>query len=326
MQSLFYSLGLISGGLLVGYLWQLAEKGKNDDFSDERIARLRKLLQKIGLLVFMPVSFVAAVWIVSFVDLKLAALPLIGLLALLAGGVLGLGSARLLGRRGPQAGTLYCCGSFTNIGSIGALVAFVFLGEEGFGLVALYKMFEEISYYTIGFPVARYYSGDTQGAGFADRLRKIAQDPFVRAAVLAFCCGLVLNLSGLERPAFFAALNSFLVPAGTFVLLISIGLGMRFSSVTDYWREGLAVSLIKFLMVPALVFALASLLGFGAIDGGLPLKAVLIASSMPVAFTALVAASVFELDLDLANACWLISTAALVVIIPWLSFLLGQLS
>ena len=39
----------------------------------------------------------------------------------------------------------------------------------------------------------------------------------------------------------------------------------------------------------------------------------LIAASMPVAFTALVAASVYELDLDLANACWLTTTGALLV-------------
>jgi len=43
---------------------------------------------------------------------------------------------------------------------------------------------------------------------------------------------------------------------------------------------------------------------------------------MPVAFTALVAASIYDLDLDLANSCWLITTGSLVVVLPWISYLL----
>ena len=67
------------------------------------------------------------------------------------------------------------------------------------------------------------------------------------------------------------------------------------------------------------------MLGLNDIDGGLPAKVVLIAASMPVAFTALVAASIYELDLDLANACWLVTTAALLAVVPWLYFLLSFL-
>jgi hypothetical protein len=43
---------------------------------------------------------------------------------------------------------------------------------------------------------------------------------------------------------------------------------------------------------------------------------------MPVAFNSLVAASIYDLDLDLANACWLISTLSLVVVLPWLYWLI----
>jgi len=136
---------------------------------------------------------------------------------------------------------------------------------------------------------------------------------------------LFLNLSGLQRPVFFEIMNGFFVPFGTFILLVSIGLGMRFSSVGEYLIEGLLVSLIKFVVVPVTAVTVAYFLGFGDINHGLPLKVVLIASSMPVAFGALVVASVYDLDLDLANSCWLITTAALVIVIPWLYFLLSIL-
>ncbi len=44
---------------------------------------------------------------------------------------------------------------------------------------------------------------------------------------------------------------------------------------------------------------------------------------MPVAFNALVATSVYEPNLDLANTCWLAPTFSLIAILPWLYFLLG---
>jgi predicted permease len=233
-----------------------------------------------------------------------------------------LAAAILLNRSDRQKGTLFCCGSFTNIGSIGALVSFVFLGESGFALIALYKLFEEIIYYSIGFPIARYFSGGDRESTFGQRLRTVATDPFFLAATGAFVCGFVLNLSGIPRPFFYETVNAFFVPAGTFILLTSIGLGMRFSSLAGRFTDGLAMILIKFIIIPTVAVAAAYLAGLNAIDDGLPLKVVLIASSMPVAFTALVAVSIYDLDLDLANACWLITTASLLVVVPWLSFLL----
>jgi predicted permease len=321
MENLLFSLGLIVAGLVAGYVWQRWTIAKGPSHA-AAIPRLRKGLQKIGLLFFMPISFVGAVWIVSLENIRILFLPLIGAGALLLGGLSGLAAAILLNRSDRQKGTLFCCGSFTNIGSIGALVSFVFLGESGFALIALYKLFEEIIYYSIGFPIARYFSGGDRESTFGQRLRTVATDPFFLAATGAFVCGFVLNLSSIPRPFFYETVNAFFVPAGTFILLTSIGLGMRFSSLAGRFTDGLAMILIKFIIIPTVAVAAAYLAGLNAIDDGLPLKVVLIASSMPVAFTALVAVSIYDLDLDLANACWLITTASLLVVVPWLSFLL----
>ena len=324
MPKLLFSLGLIVTGLIAGYVWQRWAIARGPSLEDA-IPRLRKGLQKVGLLFFMPVSFVAAVWIAPFDNIRILFLPLIGAGALLLGGLCGLVAASLMGADNRRKGTLFCCGSFTNIGSIGSLVCFVFLGEAGFALVAMYKLFEEMTYYSIGFPIARYCSGAQSESTIGQRIRKVAADPFFLAATGAFACGFILNRSGIPRPLFFETVNAFFVPAGTFILLVSIGLGMRFSSVSSHLAEGLVTCLIKFVVIPSAAGYAAYVLGLNQIDGGLPLKVVLIAASMPVAFTALVAASIYELDLDLANACWLVTTAALLVVVPWLYFLLSFL-
>ena len=86
-------------------------------------------------------------------------MPLFGLFALITGGILGILFAKTTRASPGKTAILYGCSSFTNIGSIGALVCYVFLGEKGFALVAFYKVFEEIYYYTIGFLIIRYLSG-----------------------------------------------------------------------------------------------------------------------------------------------------------------------
>lgn len=326
MDRLLFSLALIICGLVVGCtLRQLSER--EIVTLPLPVAELRKLLQKSGLLFFLPISFMTAVWVVHFSDLRIALLPLIGVTALITGGWLGLLLARLTTAPPRQTGVLFCCCSFTNIGAIGALVCYMFLGEAGFALVALYKMFEEIVYYTIGFPIARYYSGLTAEPGktFLGKIAGIVRDPFVATILTAFLVGMTLNLSGVPRPPVFATINSLFIPAGTFVLIVSIGLGMQFSRISDHIFRGLTVAAVKSLLIPAVITSLAFVIGLGNIDQGLPLKVALILSSMPVAFNSLVAASIYDLDLDLANSCWLISTLSLVVVLPWLYWLLQLL-
>ena len=79
-----------------------------------------------------PVRAKGTAWMVSIKNIGLIALPFVGLFALLSGGALALGVARMLGLAPEKIGALYGCSSFTNIGSIGALICFIFIGETGF--------------------------------------------------------------------------------------------------------------------------------------------------------------------------------------------------
>ncbi len=323
MTKLLLSMSLIAFGLTLGYgLQRLVEGGRIR--LPMSLVVLRKGLQKAALLFFNPVAIVGAVWIVDIGSVRLVALPFLGLLALLTGGALALALGHLLGLGPERKGALFPCGSFTNLGSIGALVCFMFLGEKGFALVPVYKLFEETAYYTVGFPVAKAYS--TGGSGTmetGDRLRSMLRDPFILVAVSSIALGGGLNLSGVPRPEAYGAVNAVFVPLATVLLLTSIGLAMRFRKVGAYRRECVGVALIKFLAVPLLVSGAAWLAGLGRVDGGLPLKVVIILSSMPVAFTALIPPSIYDLDLDLANACWFVTTAALIGVLPLLAVVIG---
>jgi predicted permease len=316
MSKLLFTLGIILFGLALGYLIQVL-CARDRIRLPWPLESCRKGLQKTALLFLNPIAIVGSVWIVDIRDVKLAALPLLGFFALLIGGILALGVAKMMRPEPRKTGALFPCGSFTNIGSIGALICFVFLGERGFALVPVYKLFEETSYYAVGFPIAKYYSlGAAQDERLTARFKGLIKDPFILVAVSSLFFGTCLNLSGISRPDVYGGVNTVIIPLATILLLTSIGLAMRFSRVRLYIRECLSIAAIKFIAVPILVSTAAYFIGFGAIEGGLPLKVVIILSSMPVAFNALIPPSIYDLDLDLANACWFFTTASLIWVLP----------
>jgi len=314
MGKLLFSIGLVVFGIGAGYLIQvLVKKG----VFTLPIENTRKRLQKAALLFFNPVAILGATWVAPIYNVRIAALPFLGLIALFTGGCLAYAAARLLALNRKQTGAYIVCGGFTNIGSLGALFCFMFLGEQGFALVPFYKLFEEVCYYAIGFPVAKSYSNDlTDTPSFFQRLKSAITDKFVMVAITSIAIGLTLNLSGQTRPAFYATVNTMFIPLAALLLLISIGMAMRFASIMTFFRPGLIVALIKFALVPLLVVSLGYLSGLDRIDNGLPLKVVLILASMPVGFIAMVPPTIYDLDIDLANACWLITNAWLLLQIP----------
>ena len=315
MSRFLVSIILIPVGLITGYLLN------NLIGSRINTGSLRKNLQKIALLGMNPIAFLGAVWILPIHSIDIIAIPFLGAFALFLGGALALIIGKIRKMERNRLGAFFTLGSFTNIGSLGGLVVYGFLGEVGFTLLPFYKLLEELLYYSVGFPIARThsnYSAQEEKGQLSNRLK----DPFIIAALSAIGAGLILNLSGAERPGWYSNLNSFLIPAASFLLLVSIGLAMKVRNIKTYWRSGVWLMVIKFFVVPASVTTLGWLLGLGNIMDGLPLRVVFILSSMPSGFISLIPPSIYDLDLDFANSCWLIVMLGLCVSLPWIAFVL----
>ncbi|MCF8138323.1 MAG: hypothetical protein K9K63_13535 [Desulfotignum sp.] len=320
MGRLIFSIGLVILGIGAGYVVQTAVNKRPVPVPMDN---WRRTLQKTALLFLNPVAILGATWVADIQNIQMAALPFLGATALITGSILAFFSARMLRLNSLQTGSYVVCGGFTNIGSLGALFCFIFLGEKGFALVPFYKLFEESLYYAVGFPIAKSFSRDaTQTPTFIKRLTTAVTDPFVLVAVSSIAAGLVLNLSGIPRPAFYGPVNSVFIPLAAFLLLVSIGMAMRFSSVHTYLKPGLIIAAIKFVIIPCVIAGTGYALGLGQIEDGLPLKVVLILSAMPVGFIAMVPPTLYHLDVDLANVCWLITNAGLLLVIPALFFLI----
>jgi len=156
MLKFLFTFGLIIFGLSLGYLIQrmVVEQIIRLPLS---LDQLRRALLKTALLFINPITVIGAIWVIELKDPRIVTLPFLGMGAIFLGGLLALWFSKLLQLERKQTGSLFTCGSFTNLGTMGGLVCYIFLGEIGFGLVYIYRLFEEFIYYTVGFPIAKLY-------------------------------------------------------------------------------------------------------------------------------------------------------------------------
>jgi len=284
----------------------------------------RKILQKIAILFLMPVTFIGAYWIIDFTQVNLLFFPLLCLFQLILGGTIAILIARSIHMNNFDTGAFFCCGFFSNMGCIGGLICFLLLGEEGYKLAALYIFSIQIAYYTIGFPVAKYYAmkNNQQGQKIIN-LNAMLKDPFILIGIASIIIGLSFNISGLKRPTIFSNIIALFVPLSTILLLISIGLSMKLKKVRKYLKASILIAGIKFMIVPTVMVLLGFLMDYHQIFDGIPLKVILILSSMPVAFNSLIPPSIYGLNLDLANSCWIVTTFGLGLFLPILFLLVN---
>lgn len=319
MDRLLLTLTIIFVSLIAGYVFRQWVSSGASPLNENSLTALRLLIQKTAMFGLIPLSAMLSLWGLPSPDPRLLCLPALGVASWICGGALALLFSRLMKLGRAQTGSMYCCGTFTNIGAVGSLVAVMHFGEQAIAMASLYRLCEEMFYFGVAVPVSRRFGAD---AGTAPPLRRFRPDPVLIAILCALGLGLMLNLAGVRRPAPFGTLSAAAMIAGTVCFLLSIGMGLRIFRMAAYVRESAAISLIKFVFVPVIVTSLAALAGLGNVDGGLPLKVVTILSAMPVAMNALIPPSLFRLDLDLANACWVFTTMELVVILPVLIIIL----
>ena len=316
MEKLLLTFLIIFASLGAGYgVQQAVRRGSLRLPGDMDTLRLRLL--RAAMFVCLPASAMLSLWGLAAPSAHLLWLPVLGVCAWGTGGALGILASRRLGISREQTGSMFCCGALTNIGAVGGLVCSLFLGEQTIALVALYRMCEEVLFFSVICPVARSF-GHTGDAGFAPRslLRRLAQDKALLLVVGALGLGIGLNAAGVPRFSGAGWLASAFMVAATVCFLTGIGLGLQLSRLHGYTRQWLHIAAIKFCIQPLWITALAFLMGLGGVDGGLPLKVAFILAAMPVAMNALAPPALFGLDLDLANACWVWTTLSLVVVLP----------
>ncbi len=261
------------------------------------------------------------IWDVE-IEPTLKLLPVVGasltLVMLLVGGL----TSRLVVAGLRSQASFAFASSLSNMGySMGGIVTFALLGEAGYGRSIIYLVFWSPLVFGLLFPLAQALGRDR----FSFRVRDfvaVFRDP--RSLPLAgLVGGLLLNLSGLSRPEFLKPTVSVIMATASSTAMFAIGLALFLEKVRHHIRASAVICALKFLVSPLVACGLMSLFGVG----GMSRQVVFILSVCPVAVYALVITNIFELDLDLANSLWVVTTVLfLLVVAPVLVFVVPLLA
>ena len=313
MSRLVFILAISLGGLLVGYIARRLALAYDSD-REGALEALAGRIKIVTLVALAPIPIVHSFWRISIDSWRLLVFPLMGLTALSVGGYSTLAITRRSGIPASRRASMFTTSAMTNLGIMGGLVGYVLYGEYGFALVQLYTMFEFLFYYAVVFPASDRIANGASGGRFS--VVHLFRRPISILPLSAIAVGSILRWIGAQPPAALSDIAAASVPIMSALMTISIGLTLQVSRIARYRREIGLVMVSKHLIVPLVTASVGILLGFGEVDGGVPLKMLMLLSAMPVAFTAMVPPTLYGFDLDLANGVWFVSMVGLPVVLP----------
>ena len=204
--------------------------------------------------------------------------------------------------------------SFGNTVQVGLPLVAALFGEPGLAIhIALISLHAMILLSVLTVLAEIDIERQRQASGHAARLwpmlRQTLRNTIVHPVVLPVMAGLAWNVTGLGLTPVLdetlAALGSAVVP----VCLVLIGLNLAYQDLKGQWRRGIGISLLKLLVLPALVLAIART-SFGL--SGLPLSVVVMMAALPVGSNALIFSQRYDTLQAETTAAIVISTLGFV--------------
>ncbi len=272
-------------------------------------------VQRWVLMVPMPLVSMFALWGMNWQD-RHGWLPVAGGGLAMAGLVVGALAWRFFVDDHRSGAITMICIAMSNLGQTGGTLVLLFLlGEQATAEGTLFISYFFPWTFAVVFPLGAHFSGPGYKGG--GRLRDVLIAPH-SMPVVGLVAGLVL-LWKVPPPAWTGFALKVAMATVSIPSLTALGSRIRVLKVRHYIRESVIVSVTKFLVLPIAGVGLIHLFGFQTHTA----QMVLVMAMCPVAVNALVVAHLFDLDVDLANSVFLVTTVVFFfVIVPLLWFAL----
>ncbi|MFP4176702.1 MAG: AEC family transporter [Candidatus Brocadiia bacterium] len=287
--------------LIVGYVlvWKWNFTGKSFD----------------RVITFTIVGVVPFLVLLSFwnldLDSRLLMLPILGLMMQFIPGAIGWLRSQFKQQDSLEKGSYVLSCLICNRGVLGGLAVYILFGEEAYAYSQLVGVFGLPVLVMVAFPLASYYHRSHHdisegGRSILDILLDRRQLPLVGLMV-----GAALNVSGLERPEVCGMIFSVLIHVVAWALLVPVGASLDFSEIKHHWRGVLDIIPNRFLICPLLLYIVGTALGFE----GVLLYTVVILSATPTAINSVVTAKLYNLNVHLAAAAFVLTTTLFMTVI-----------
>jgi malonate transporter and related proteins len=228
------------------------------------------------------------------------------LIVFVLGRLLGKG---LFGLNGVQQSVFALGGIFANNVLLGVPIARATLGEAAMPAVALVLVFNSLTLWTlvtVSVEWARH--GELSVRGFGATLKNVLTNPVV-ASVLA---GAAFGLTGLQLPQLINTPLDLVGQSAVPLSLIVLGMGLAEYGIRSGWREAVAITAMKLLVQPLVVWALAWALGLPPLET----QAVVLLAALAVGVNVYLMAREFDTMQAPVATSMVLSTALSALTVP----------
>lgn len=163
----------------------------------------------------------------------------------------------LFGMDGVSQSVFALGGIFSNLVLLGVPLSRITLGQEAIPSVSLIIVFNAITLWTLvtlSVELARSNTASLAGLG------KTARDVLTNPIIFGIVSGTAFGFTGLSLPAVVDRTLALVAEAAAPLALIALGMGLATYRLQAGWRESVAVSVLKIVVQPLVVFGLARLL------------------------------------------------------------------
>ena len=177
-------------------------------------------------------------------------------------------TGRLVGRaafhiNGVSQSVFAMGGIFSNNVLLGLPIAQVTLGEQSLPGVSLVLVFNSLLLWTlVSVSVEWSRHRDFSLPGFAKTAKGVLTNPIVASILL----GTAFGFTGLPLPGFVDRTLELIATAALPLSLIALGMGLAEFGVREGWRISVAVSALKLIGQPLVVYVIARLIGLAPLD------------------------------------------------------------
>lgn len=272
---------------------------------------------KINILILCTVLSLLSFWVLPL-KTELIWLPLFGVLLSFIPGLPAYWRSHHKYQSDLETGSYLASAMLSNVGTLGGICVFALFGEVAFAYSQIVAMFQNLVLFLFCFPMAQYYRGRENPCACGRQLNFAALFfNHNQLPVLGLIAGMLFYICDVPRPAFLDQVFTPLVHISAWTALIPVGFSIDFSAMRRYYRSILDLVPIKFVITPLVSYFIARYL----FTDPVVLGTILVLASVPTGINAIVTARLYDLNLHVSGAAFVLTTAVfLIVIYPLLFF------
>lgn len=170
---------------------------------------------------------------------------------------------RVFGLDGVSQSLFALAAIFSNNALLGLPLAKITLGPQAIPTVALVLVFNALTLWTlVTVSVEWARQGSMSMAGFAATLKSVATNPLI----IAILGGTAFGLTGWTLPSPVKTPLGWLAEIAAPLALFTLGVGLVQYGIRAHWRTSLAMTVLKLVLQPLVVWGLSRLLGLGRVE------------------------------------------------------------